>query len=372
MNSKNSVMRAEQLQFIRFISFALIFLWHADIWLKYEDVRKKGAALAVNFFFILSGFLYSYISCKKAISPEVKDIKVFVTKKISKFYPLYILTTLFAAIFSDLVWYLKNLNIEELVRSLCQLLQNLLLIQSWFPSDKGYFSYNSVGWFLSTIMFLYIITIPVFILLKKMNPKPNCIVICMAILFVGILGYNYLMREYNPEFWTYISPIGEAGVYCLGMLLGYMYADISKVSEEEEESGAVWTLIEILTFIIWLGSIFTEPLYPWCSRIIWWIIPNMLLIYVFVNGKGLISELFRNKIFVTLGNITFEMYLIHQLVIKVYSKFPFGVKTGDCRDLISVFACMTITVVSAMIYKGIEKKVRDRISARKKLLRSYL
>ena len=42
--------RAEQLQFLRFLAFGLIFLWHADYWVPAWFPHGNGAVNAVSFF----------------------------------------------------------------------------------------------------------------------------------------------------------------------------------------------------------------------------------------------------------------------------------------------------------------------------------
>ncbi len=351
---KNS--RLGQLQTLRFFAFMLIFLWHGDVWCNRFFPRGNGGAMAVSFFFILSGFVVGYSCYGKKIKVSAGEMGKYMKKKILKLYPLYLLTTLFAAVFSELPACLLRGDFKGMLTPGTQLLKNLFLVQSWFPANKGYFSYNSLGWFLSSLMFLYLINIPLMALLNKYRPNMWKLVISAFGLYAVIVLYSYGVRNTNMEFWAYIMPLSRIWEYLIGIVLGYgiVCMKMNNDSDNKNRVHIIATFLEIACFGIWVGVLYTKPVPDWTSRVVWWIIPNVILIVVYSLGMGLFTRAFQNKVLVFLGNISFELYLIHQLVIKVYSKLPIQHKLGPLKNVMSLVICFAMTVLAAYIYNRLE------------------
>ena len=98
-----------------------------------------------------------------------KDIRLswreegkYLWRKVKKIYPLYLFTTLYLFLYTNTESLTALFDVQRFPG---QLLRNLLLVQSW--SAEGAFSYNGVGWFLSTLMFLSVFNLPVMFLLNK-------------------------------------------------------------------------------------------------------------------------------------------------------------------------------------------------------------
>lgn len=183
-HDKNTANRAEQLQFLRFCVFFVIFSWHADKYVPYWFPHGDGAINAVVFFFILSGVVTGYSVYDKEVVFSVGATKQYFLKKIKKVYPLYFITTIFAVAYSGLPAYIANCDYQSAMTTFSQLVKNLLLLQSWFPS--GYYAFNGVGWFLSTIMFLYLLSVPLSACMTGIGKKKNW----RMTVFAGFLSCN--------------------------------------------------------------------------------------------------------------------------------------------------------------------------------------
>ena len=81
--------RADQLQFLRFIAFVLIFNWHMDWFAPQFFPRDLGGACAVEFFFLLSGFGSAYSSYNRDVIFSWRGLFDYLKKKLKKAYPLY-------------------------------------------------------------------------------------------------------------------------------------------------------------------------------------------------------------------------------------------------------------------------------------------
>lgn len=361
------IKKANQLQFLRFFCFIFIFLWHCKTWYQNESFGKylpgiNSAYCAVSFFFILSGFITGYSSFGKKIKFGIKEIFKEMIKKLKKIYPLYFMTTLATILLSPIPTYISTHSFNLLKIELIKLIKNLLLIQSWFNND--YFSYCGVGWFLSTIMFLYLFNVPFKALLNKIN-KSKFRYLIFSILFFSIIFieilYVYSVRNTNLEFYAYIFPISRLAEYLSAMILGYSISSIinKKKLIDKNKYEIKFTIIEILSIIFWIFCIYYKFNDSYCYTIIRWIIPNFLLIISFIFNKGYLSKLFKNKYLLLLGNISFEFFIIHQTIINYYKKLTgLNSNLSLLGNIFSIMVCLIITIViSIKLYNNRQKNI---------------
>lgn len=280
---EKQINRADQLQFLRFLSFLMIFLWHANTY-------------AFSFFPGGNGATHSF----SAIIPSIR-----------------------------------------------QLLMNLLLIQSWFPT--GYFSFNGVGWFLSTIMFLYILNIPLRAHATNIKKKKKSEIIFAAIFLISFIitwVYCYALRNTNMEYTQYVLPASRIGEYICGMALGYLVFPINKALKNNKYITIAFSILEILSLFLWVYGMYI-PIDAWQFRICHWMIPNCVILITFGFGRGIISSLFRLNYLRYLGDISFECFLLHQIIIYEYS-ITSGVRvSGNLGNAFSIMFCLVITVLIA-------------------------
>lgn len=340
----------KQLQFFRFFAFLHIFLWHAHFWVFWKNPGQNGSLSAVNFFFILSGVLSGLNGFGKEIHLSFYETASYIWKKIKKFYPLYFLTTVFMLLISDIPQALMTGNPSAAGESIKQFIFNCALIQSWFST--GYFTFNSVGWFLSTIMFLYLFSKPTIYLLNIIKSKThNYVQVYTAILiflFAITAFYCYLTKDGNAEFWQYIFPPARLSEYIAGIVFGFILVSL-KLKKEFDGKPILFTILELLSIFSWIVSLFL-PSAAWTDNIVKWLLPNFALIGIFAFGKGYISSLLRWKIFVRLGDISFECFLVHYIVITLCSIFWGGITDTRLYCLLSLMFSLFVTVLSAHLF----------------------
>ena len=340
---------SNQLQFLRFLAFMLICIFHTGNYQLPWFPAENGAANAVEFFILLSGVVSGISSYDKEIVCTIKNVFDYIKKKIVKVYPLYFVTTIFTIIYTSIpsmIAYHDFVGTKEL---LCQLIKNLLLIQSWFPTN--YFSYNGVGWFLSTIMFLYFINVPLRALATKIRNLKNSKWIFASIAVVSYLFiwlYCYLTRNTNMEYTQYVFPVSRVGEYICGMALGYLLRSIKKKSNVNRWGAIFFTIIESLAIGLWIYGMYS-PMAPWHFRITHWITTNIILVMIFSIGKGALSSLFRLNILRYLGDISFECFLLHQIVINLYRTVTGLDAVSELGNLFSMSFCLIFTILVASL-----------------------
>lgn len=318
---KGTKTRQTQLQFIRFLAFLNVFILHGDMWNCFSYPAWNGGLSAVNLFFILSGLLTGYNGRGREAKPTLSAIGRDMVKKVKKIYPLYFLTMVYAFLASENWLLILNRDLAGLKEPLVQLMKNLLLIQCWFP--EGYFSYNGVGWFCGALMFLNLFNLPLVFLLNRIGKKKNAHVIIGGLFvacLVGTVAYCYVTRSSDfarIHFLQYICPLARVGEYLAAAVLGFA---LRGVKEQHQGNKTLFTLLEIAALVFWCAMLLPN----WnggASRIVVWLLPNFLLLGVFLLGWGGVSQLFRLKPLVRLGDVSFECFLLHNLM---YTPFVAG------------------------------------------------
>ncbi len=92
MKSKENI-KFHSLNALRFFSFLIVFLNHSTK--KGNFFHLKGE-LGVYFFFVLSGFLISYIILNEKLTTGTHNLKRFFIRRILRIWPMYFLILLFA------------------------------------------------------------------------------------------------------------------------------------------------------------------------------------------------------------------------------------------------------------------------------------
>jgi peptidoglycan/LPS O-acetylase OafA/YrhL len=154
--------RIDSLQALRAIAFTCIFLSHCDV--------IPTGPMGVSIFLILSGFLmfYSWDNKKKMPQKGIRNAFVLSIRKISKLYPLHLLTFLWMVAVGLLVGFKGG-------HTLLKGILNLLLLQAWVPSAKWYFTFNKVSWYLSVCLFVYFVFPFIYRRISRMTFRKNAV-----------------------------------------------------------------------------------------------------------------------------------------------------------------------------------------------------
>lgn len=339
--------REDQLQFLRFLAFLNVFITHAERWLFFEYPSSHCGISAVSFFFMLSGVVTGYSFFGKNVTLGFKEELSFLWKRLRKIYPLYLITTLFTVLISGIPVKIISGDYAGAVPDLTQLLKNLLLLQSWFPENAH--SFNSVGWYLSTLMFLYAFSIPFAFLLDRIfkTVKPYLITaLLFAAIFLSVVVYCYLTQGDAMTYLHFEFPPARLGEYLMGMIIGFTAHSIKNRFHSGSGIQILFTVLEISALIYWFVSL-DHPGNYWRNHTVSWLIPNAFVLSVFILGQGWCSRLFRWKPLVSLGNVSFECYLVHQIIVTRYYSNIWGYSPTQAGNIFSFFFCLLFSLMIA-------------------------
>lgn len=324
-------------QGLRGYAILLIFISHCYFGQNEYGINKTTwfGGLGVSVFIMMSGYLL--VSLHK--NEDVKIINLL-KKRLKRFYPLHIVTLLLAVPFS--IYALRGLDLKAWLA----LVFNSLLLQTWIPSSSFYFSYNSVSWYLSITVFFIVISPLVIKLWSRLNRKQS------VYLIVGLIMFEFiwcgLLKDTLRAHWMiYIFPIVRSVDYIIG---GGLYKIsqyvILRKSQVYDQIGIISILLSMYIMVVSMNH-----KSEWFS-VCFWTIPAILLVYSASKSSDsvFLSKVFDNIVVVKLGEISFEFFLIHQLVIR-YLSVVMG--TLSSHFIINMLIEFGIVIIAVLIWRKV-------------------
>ena len=80
-----------------------------------------------------------------------------------------------------------------------------------------------------------------------------------------------------------------------------------------------------------------------------WLVPNLVLLSVFTIGAGWVSSLFRCEPLVRMENVSFECYLLHQIIIKPYVINNTMPEMPQSGKIVSFMYCLAVSLLLALL-----------------------
>jgi len=320
---------------LRFIAALAVFVHHITGRFGIAEVKGPMGNLAVSFFFVLSGFILTYVYHDRL---KWGGVRKFYFTRWARIWPLHMVCL------ALLLGFAYNLRVfDQEPERWSMLVANVFLVQSWVP-DTGYvFSFNGVSWSISVEMFFYLM-FPLFLLggQKQFWFKYVGLLLLTAGLVVGLtmVSHTNWLPDVNFMRVGHNNPLLRLPEFCTGMAVGFIYLNREKVKSAmttpRPRSFAFDTFIELIT----CAAIVGQPMLLRKYRIFghikqaeWGgVFPATFLqftsgcflfagvIYVFSKSNGLIARLCSTRAMVFLGEVSFAFYMIHPFVIRMISK----------------------------------------------------
>ncbi len=299
----------------RGICALLVVIYHfpADNFLSNNRFMNAGF-LAVDFFFVLSGFVIASAYTTKL--GTTAQIKRFVFVRFGRLYPLHLFMIAAIAAFE-----LLRMAVPQLVgggvppftggTNLRSLVTNLLLIHGWgFESDL---TWNAPSWSISTEFFAYLYFALVFGILGRALRMP----VLIALIVIGPL----VLVLFSPSYMD--ASVHYGLIRCLfGFSLGVVLyrlagGEIGRARHAMDANGISrtaatgWSAAEIVVVALVIAFMTRFGVTPVgiASPFLF-----ALAIYVFAHEGGLVSALLLRRPMIFLGAISYSLYMVHTFV----------------------------------------------------------
>lgn len=132
----------------------------------------------------------------------------------------------------------------------------------------------------------------------------------------------YIIKDLSYEFtqwFIYINPIMRSINFLMGMILAKLFCEDRFFMDKDNK---IYNYIELsivfMFLIIYVMSIFIPRSFIWSS---YYSPIILIIIYVCAFEKGIVSSFLKNEKLIRLSKVSFEFYIIHQLVINIMWRF---------------------------------------------------
>lgn len=304
MTDKPIKTRNGEIDFWKFIFSILVVQFHSSNLTKIKTTPFVGAAIAVEFFFLVSGYLMA-----ASISRYQED-KIVVGRD-SRNFLLHKIRGLCPEIF--IAWGIgfavqhiakKNVTAGTLVKDLMTGVWDLFFLRE---SGLDGFKANPAAWYISAMLLAMLVLVPLFL-----NNRDVFLNVWAPILAIGTLGYlsKNVGDLRGPTDWLgfcykgWLRAVGELcmGVICWGIVQKIKDVPYSKLAR---------FLLSAVELTCYLGVIAWSYQHKGSKMDFVMLLFFAAGVIVTFSGQGLFSSFFNKPLVYFLGKISFPIYLAH-------------------------------------------------------------
>lgn len=363
--------KIETLQVLRCIAFIAVLLTHTGI-----NLPSNLGGWGVSVFLVLSGFtmIYSYYGKDRIVESSVRKNIAFTRRKIGRLYPLHVLMTI--VMVADYIGH--NIGQIAFDRLSLTIILNLLLIQEYFPLSVR--SFNSVSWFLCTIVLAYFLFPWI---LRRIEYRWSnrraiaaivaCVFITMTMQLLGSViptfayGNNPLWTNEPITWFNYRFPLVRIWDFVIGCNLGYIYI-YNHVNHDQNGVHYLWYEIEAiviaLAYLYYSSSlklVIPNTAMRWWVHTLWRDISAITLIYAFAIGRGFVSNLLVNQVTLYLAQISAYGFLIHkavyELIDDIVASWILFVDNTNCLSGYTPWLHLTLGIILTLILAELWRRI---------------
>lgn len=294
-----------KIELLRFVLAVIIMISHSANIPGVGSRFFPAGAFAVEFFFIVSGYLMMATIERSLISARSlstgKETFMFLKKKVVSIYPEIVISWLFSI---GVYAVSLDMGLKQIVDQMTKSLGDLLLIKS---TGLNLGSVNGVVWYISSMLLVMAILYP---LLKKHKD-----VMLYVVLPVGaLIAFGYLCQEAGtmrkPDQWlgTFTRGLPRAfakisiGVVCYPLAQKLMKSPLSKLGKLAL-TGIEWAIYITFFLFMYRGQS--------SKRDYFYVLFLAVGVMITFSGQTIDSKWFNNKICYWLGKFSLPIYLTH-------------------------------------------------------------
>ncbi|STX29947.1 acetyltransferase [Legionella beliardensis] len=351
---------------LRFFAALAVIFEHTRHFFTFTDPLKTDIpmAISVTFFFVLSGFILTYVYQDIEKSGKKFD---FYAARIARAWPLHIATLLLAFFLLPL-----DKTLFHQPHYIATTLLNASLLHAWVPYSTVFFSYNSVSWAMSVELFFYIIFPFLGANWSRKWLLKSSLMLLFLILYLCFMTYVYIHnRNIDLTGITSVIPFSRLGEFVGGMIAAQIFINLNK----KHISGGIilWSIIELITVII--AYYYAANIVNFSAWVAKHTISEVLVMYTVTSGtapmfmalmmvfafqKGIITKILSKDLFVFLGELSFALYLTHNILILFLVEHKANLALFS-DPILFLFYSIALFLVSYVLWEYVQKPTRKII-----------
>ena len=304
--------------------------------------------LAVDLFFILSGFVLWYNYATRLRQGTAQAIADFWWRRVARIWPLHALVLTAFVGFAMAVW-LTGRDTGDY--PFTQLPLHYLLMQNWGFTPR--LTWNDPAWSISAEMGAYIL-FPLAVRLLRWDHMPSLVLVGAVIVLLGSLGMAALL--------TGQESLG-ADVPLLGLrrcLVEFTSGNILCVLWQRWRASTVAAPLSGLAALALLAA----GAWTGANDALW--APSMLFtaLLALACDKGAVARLLASRPLVWLGEISYSTYLAHFLLFVLFKLAFVGPDLALDWPRLTLYALLVMGA-SVVLYYGVERPAQAWLNARR-------
>jgi peptidoglycan/LPS O-acetylase OafA/YrhL len=360
-----AVSRARQLNpltSIRFIAAAFVIWLHIKVLFynagpSYYLSRIK----VVSLFFVLSGFILSYIYSSGFPEGRLR----FLVARVVRLWPAHVAAIVLMCLVAP----------GEVAQRLTpgKLAATLSMTNSWLPFEQYWFFVVPPAWTVSTEFGLYFCFL--FLIYKWERTWPwklggSFLVLCgMILLFEAERARLAHWSLHSWYYILYVHPFARLFEFTLGMATYECWRRAGPKIKNQIVVGTVWEFaaLALLLFMVWQSPVWADQvtrLWSFGSELAgFWMLTSSscigyaALIFVLAQEQGLMARLLSRPVFVLLGHLSYAIYLVHWPVLVFFSTHRRSFAGMPDWVMFSIIGLL-ILGLSYLIWATVEKPCR--------------
>lgn len=269
---------------LRFFAFLSIFLFHAT-------PHFRFGYFGVDFFFVLSSFLLTYLAYVEIETKGYFSKWNFLGRRVLRIFPLYYLIILVSFIFIPIINSSTNLPSNKLIY--------LLFLSNYETSDCIY-SLKFL-WSISVEEQFYLLFIVLSFLLNRK------VLLFVVILMLSYFIFMFYSAKYNIS--TYSNTITHFPNFSAGIIGGYLY--FNKIKNNNQYLPLLLCIVSLVGIIIIQNEILTHLNIS---------IFFLSLIFIFIQHSGYLSNFYLFKLTEKLGDYSYGLYVYSGFILTIVPK----------------------------------------------------
>lgn len=341
---------------IRALAAFLVLFLHADqnipAGMQSIGVVSRGY-LGVDLFFLLSGFILTYVYLESLQQPTWRTFAVFMWHRFIRLYPVHV-TVLAALVLVVLSAGRLGLNLRSPESfTLDALPLQVLLLHAWGISD--HVSWNVPSWSISAEWFAYLCFPAVALVLGRVRDPWLAVLIAAASLSIAALVFSWAGWSLSGAWIAPSALVRIGGSFVCGAAL-CRYAMLRGALESKSRVNDMVAMLTLVTFLV--GPLFVASDF---------VLIALLAVFIvsLATSSGLTSRLFSLAPMVWLGEISYSLYMVHFPVLRALS-IVFKPERVQAMGPVGRFVVYGISIgvcvaCAAALYYFIERSLRVRL-----------